>query len=188
MFFLPATLIVLCLIVDSHEADKPLFAKGTHLLHTSFEKEGGRWNSNHNVKVQAKGEQLTLKVLDVQKKWGADKTEATRTRLAREQLSESDSANLPERESGERSLFAGKRSLNGIVDAKGCMRFGVTTVHHGKLVSLHFVGRTTLGGASGKVYLLSSDEPVREGVWYLRNPFSRGGVVPGFNGVSPFGG
>ena len=183
------TLILLCLIVESHAADIPRFARGPHLLHTTFDEKDPHWNFNHDVNVRTKGEQLTLIVLDDlnKKDQEADKADSKRVEGALGNPSEDDTAKSSERPSGQKPLLSAKRKLHGTIDTKGDIRFGVTTIHNGKLVSLHFVGRRSLGGASGKVYFMSAKEPVREGAWYLINPFSRPGAVPGYNGTSPFG-
>jgi hypothetical protein len=187
MLRIAPTLILLCFIVHSHAADDPRFARGPHLLHTTFDEKDPRWNFNHDVKVRSKGEQLTLTVLDDKMHQEADKADSKRVQGGLGNPSEDGTAKSSQRPSGPKPLFSAKRKLHGIVDTEGDVRFGVTTIHDGKLVSLHFVGRFSLGGASGKVYLLFSDEPVREGAWYLKNSFSRGESVPGFNGTSPFG-
>ena len=189
MLRIALTLILVCLIVDANAADNPRFARGPHLLHTAFDEKDPRWNFNHDVKIRSKGEQLTLTVLENrnQKDQEADKADSKRLQGGLGNPAEDGPAEASERPSEHRPLFTAKQKLHGVVEAEGDIRFGVTTIHDGKLVSLHFVGRPSLGGASGKVYLLSSKEPVREGTWYLKNSFSRGGAVPGYNGTSPFG-
>ena len=188
MLRIAPTLILLCLSVESHAADNARFARGPHLLHATFDEKDPHWNFNYDVNVRTKGEQLTLIVLDDlnKKDQEADKADSKRVQGGLGNRSEDGTAKSSERPSGVRPLLSAKRKLHGIADTEGDIRFGVTTIHDGKLVSLHFVGRRSLGGASGRVYLLSSKEPVREGAWYLKNPFSRG-AVPGFNGTSPFG-
>lgn len=173
---------------ESHAEETPRFARGAHLLHTTFDEKDPRWNFNHDVGIRTKGEQLTLIVLDDlnKKDQEADKADSKRPQGGLGNRPEDGAAKSSERRSGQKPLLSAKRKLHGTVDTEGDIRFGVTTIHDGKLVSLHFVGRLSLGGASGKVYFLSAKEPVREGAWYLRNPFSRG-AVPGFNGTSPFG-
>lgn len=69
----------------------------------------------------------------------------------------------------------------------GVIRFGVTTTRDGRLVSLHFVGRSSFTGASVKVFLLSSEEPFLEGTWKLINPFTNARLIPDFNGAGPLG-
>ena len=168
---------------------KQSFARGPHLLHTTFDEKDPRWNFNHDVNVRAKGEQLTLIVLDDLNKQDqeAGKPDSKPVQGGFGNPSKDDTAKSSEPRSEQEPLLSAKQQLHGIVDSEGEMQFGVTTIRDGKLISLHFVGRLSLGGASGKVYLLSSKEPVREGAWYLKNPFSRGGAVPGFNGTNPFG-
>ncbi len=188
MLRIASTLVVLCLIVESQAANNPRFARGPHLLHTTFDKKDPHWNFNHDVKVRTKGEQLTLIVLDdLNKVQEVDRADSKRPQGGLGNRSEDGTTESSERHSGQKPLLTAKRKLHGIVDTKGDIRFGVTTIHNGKLVSLHFVGRRSLGGATGKVYFLSSKEPVREGAWRLMNPFSRPGAVPGYNGTSPFG-
>ena len=170
-------------------ATKQRFARGPHLLHTTFDEKDPRWNFNHDVNVRSKGEQLTLVVLDDLNKKD-QKTDKAELKLVQGGLgnhSEDGTEESSEPKSGQSRLLSAKRNLHGSIDTEGNTQFGVTTIRDGKLVSLHFVGRLSLGGASGKVYLLSSKEPVREGAWYLKNSFSRGGSVPGYNGTNPFG-
>jgi hypothetical protein len=153
----------------------------------TFDEKDPRWNFNHDVKVRSKGEQLTLIVLADKEDHEADKADSKRVQGGLGNPSEDGTAKSSESPSGPNPLLSAKRKLYGSVDTEGIIRFGVTTTHDGKLVSLHFVGRSSIGGASGKVYLLSTQGPVCEGTWYLKNSFSRGGSVPGFNGTSPFG-
>ena len=174
------------------EKPKPVseqrFARGPHLLHTTFDEKDPRWNFNHDVNIRTNGEQLTMIVLEDLNKneQKADKSVSKRVQGGFGKPSKDDTAKSSEPLSEQEPLLSAKRKLHGIVDTEGDIRFGVTTIHDGKLVSLHFVGRLRLGGASGKVYLMSAKEPVREGAWYLYNPFSPG-AVPGYNGPSPFG-
>jgi hypothetical protein len=187
MLLIAPTMILVCLAIEAHEADAARFARGPHLLHMTFDEKDPRWNFNHNVTVRSKADQLTLIVLDVKKDREADTADLKRVQGGLGNPLGNDAANSSERRSGHMPFIVAKQKLNGTIDKEGDIRFGVTTIHDGKLVSLHFVGRSSLGGASGKVYLLSSTEPVREGNWYLKNSFSRGGAFPGFNGTSPFG-
>lgn len=187
MLRIAPTLILLCLVVDSFAQDNPRFARGPHVLHTTFDEKDPRWNFNHDVNVRSKGEGITLTIIDDKKDQGADKSDSKRVQGGLGNSSEDGTAKSSERSLGQMLLLSAERKLHGIVDTEGAIRFGVTTIHDGKLVSLHFVGRRSLGGASGKVYLLSSKELAREGSWYLKNTFSRGGSVPGYNGASPFG-
>lgn len=174
---------------ESHAEGGLRFARGAHLLHMTFDEKDPRWSFNHDVNVRTKGEELTLIVLeDVKKKeQKAGKAGSKQTEGGLGNPSEDDAVKSPERPSGQKPLLSAKRKLHGIVDTKGDIRFGITAVHDGKLVSLHFVGRSTLGGASGKVYFMTVKEPVREGAWRLWNPFSRPGASPGYNGMSPLG-
>ena len=169
-------------------ASKQRFARGPHLLHTTFDEKDPRWNFNHDVKVRAKGEHLTLIVLDDLNKQDqdADKPDSKPVQGGFGNPSKDYTAKSSEPLSEQEPLLSAKQQLHGIVDKEGEMQFGDTTIRDGKLISLHFVGRRSLGGACGKVYFLSSKEPVREGAWYLKNPFSRG-AIPGFNGTNPFG-
>jgi hypothetical protein len=187
MLRITPTLVLLCLIVESHAADNPHFSRGPHLLHTTFDEKDPHWNFNHDVKVRSKGEQLTLIVLDDKKDQDADNADSKQGQGGLGNLSESGIAKSSERPLGPEPLLSAQRKLHGSGDTEGELRFGVTTIYDGKLVSLHFIGRTSLGGATGKVYLLSSQELVREGTWFLKNSFSRSGSVPGFNGTGPFG-
>ena len=175
---------------ENHKiASEQWFARGAHLLHTTFDEKDPHWNFNHDVKVRAKGEQLTLIVLyDLNKQdQEADKPDSKPVQGGFGNLSKNDTAKSSEPLSEQEPLVSAKGNLHGSIYSEGNTQFGVTTIRDGKLVSLHFVGRLSLGGASGKVYLLSSKEPVREGAWYLKNSFSRGGSVPGYNGANPIG-
>ena len=180
-------MILAGLVVDSYAADTPRFDRSPHLLHTTFEQKDFRLSFNHEVKVRSRAEQLTMVVLDDKEN---QKPEDAASKAGQNGLGNpagDGAAKRSECPSAPQPLLSAKRKLHGSIDSEGGIQFGTTTIHDGNLISLHFVGRSTLGGASGKVYLLSLKGPVREGTWYLKNSFSRGGAVPGFNGTSPIG-
>ena len=201
MLRISTALLLVCLVsltAEAQEADQPRMATGPHSLIATFGEKDSRWNFFHDVNVSSKAEQLTLVVIDDIAKKNQEADKADRVNKSDEadskplkgglgDPSEDGTAKWPARPSAQKPWLAPKRKLHGNVDAEGTIRFGVTTTRDGKLVSLHFVGRSSLGGASGKVYLFSSKEPVREGTWQLKNPFSNGRLVPGYNGSNPFG-
>ena len=186
MLRIGSTLLLLWITVVSHAADDPPFEREAYLLHTTLDETDPRWNFNHDVKVRSTGEQLTLTVLgDLNLK--AQTAEGDDSEIAKHGLGRAVERDSPRPDQRYKPLFSSERTLHGIVDDDGGLKFGVTTILDGKLLSLHYVGRRSLGGASGKVYLLSPTQPVREGKWYLKNSASRGGSLPGFNGTNPLG-
>ena len=189
MFRMVTALLLLSLIVESQAADKPRMAAGEHSLHATFDDNESHWNLFHDVDVRSTSEQLTLVVLKhlAKKEAKDEKAESKPAKGGFGDPLEDGSVKWPVRPSGQSPWLSPKRKLHGTVDAEGMIRFGFTATRAGKLVSLHFVGRSSFTGASGKVYLLSPDEPVLEGTWKLQNPYSHSRLVPGFNGASPFG-
>lgn len=86
--------------------------------------------------------------------------------------SKDDTAKSSEPRSEQEPLLSAKHQLHGIVDKEGEMQFGVTTIRDGKLISLHFVGRRSLGGASGKVCRPHRTSYSVTSIYYSRqNPF-----------------
>jgi hypothetical protein len=192
MLRMTAALLLLCFVAESRAQDKARIATGEHSLIATFDEKDSRRNFFHDVNVRSKSERLTLVVLDdlAEKQDEAEEADEAVSKQAKGGLgdpSEDGTAKWPARPLGQEPWLSPKRKVHGTVDAEGVIRFGVTTTRDGKLVSLHFVGRSSFAGASGKVFQLSSEEPVLEGTWKLNNPFTDGGLVPGFNGASPFG-
>lgn len=185
-------LLLLCFVAESQAQDNARMATGKHSLIATFDEEDARRNFFHDVNVCSEAKRLTLVVLDdiAENQDEAEEAGETASNLAEGGLgnpSENGTAKWPARPLGQEPWLSSERRVHGTVDAKGVIRFGVTTTRDGKLVSLHFVGRSSFAGASGKVFLLSSEEPVLEGTWKLSNPLTNGRLVPGFNGASPFG-
>ena len=186
MLRITTTLLLLCFVAESWAQDKARMAIGEHSLIATFDEKDSRRNFFHDVNVRSKSERLTLVVLDdIAKK--EDKAGSKPAKGGFGDPSEDGTAKWPARPSGQNPWLSPRRKLHGTVDTEGMIRFGVTATRDGKLVSLHFVGRSSFAGASGKVFLLSSEEPVLEGTWKLINPFTSARLVPGFNGASPFG-
>jgi hypothetical protein len=189
MLHMTAALLFVCFVAESRAQDKARMATGEHSLIATFDEKDSRRNFFHDVNVRSKSERLTLVVLDdiAKKENRAEKADSKPAKGGFGDPSEDGTAKWPARPSGQSPWLSPRRKLHGTVDAEGMIRFGVTAVRDGKLVSLHFVGRSSFAGASGKVFLLSSEEPVLEGTWKLINPFTNARLVPGFNGASPFG-
>ena len=192
MLRITTALVLLCLVAESRAQDKARMATGKLSLIATFDEKDSRRNFFHDVDVCSKSERLTLVVLDDIAENQDEEKEADEAALKQAKgglgnPSEDGTAKWPARPLGQEPWLSSKRKIHGTVDAEGVIRFGVTTTRNGRLVSLHFTGRSSFAGASGKVFLLSSDEPVLEGTWKLNNPFTNARLVPGFNGASPFG-
>ena len=183
MLRITTALLLLCFVAESRAQDKARMATGEHSLIATFDEQDSRRNFFHDVKVHSRSERLTLVVLDDIAKKG-EKADSKRAKGGFGDPSEDGTAKWPARPLGQTPWLSAQRKLHGTVDAEGRIRFGVTTTRDGKLVSLHFVGRSSFAGASGKVLLLSAKEPVVEGTWKLNHPFTDGGLIPGFNGAS----
>jgi hypothetical protein len=145
MVRMTTALLFLCLIGESQAGDKPRMARGPHLLHTTFHETDPRWNFNHDVHVRSKGGQFTLIVLDDPDKKHEEAAEADEAASKPVQgglgsPSEDGTAKSSAHPAGQKPLLAAKRKLHGSVDTEGVIKFGVTTIHDGELVSLHFVG------------------------------------------------
>jgi hypothetical protein len=189
MLRMTTALLLLCFVAESRAQDKARMATGEHSLIATFDEKDSRRNFFHDVNVRSKSERLTLVVLDdlAEKQAEAEEADSKQAKGGLGNPSEDGVAKWPARPLGQEPWLSPKRKIHGTVDAEGVIRFGVTTTRDGRLVSLHFVGRSSFAGVSGKVFLLSSDEPVLEGTWKLNNPFTNARLVPGFNGASPFG-
>jgi hypothetical protein len=189
MLRMTTALLLLFFVTESWAQDKARMATGEHSLIATFDEKDSRWNFFHDVNVRSKSERLTLVVLDdiAKKEDQAAKADSKPAKGGLGNPSEDGTAKWPARPSGQNPWLSPRRKLHGTVDAEGMIRFGVTATRDGKLVSLHFVGRSSFAGASGKVYLLSPNEPILAGTWKLRNPYSHGRLVPGFSGASGFG-
>ena len=189
MLRLTTALLLLCFVTESRAQDKARIATGKHSLIATFDEKDSHRNFFHDVEVRSESERLTLVVLDdiAEKQDEEEEADEAGSKRAKGGLgypSEDGTAKWPARPLGQEPWLFPKRKVHGTVDADGVIRFGVTTTRNGRLVSLHFVGRSSFAGASGKVYLLSSNEPVLKGTWKLRNPYSLGRLVPGFNGAA----
>ena len=185
-----AAALILCSVVESQAGD---LAKGPHSLIATFHEKDARWNFFHDVKVRSKSGQVTLVVLhDLAKEGdrgsGNEEPDLKPNTGGFGDPSKDGAVKWPRRPAGQEPWLLPKRKLHGSINAEGIVQFGVTVARGGRLVSLHFVGRPSVTGASGKVYLLSSEKPVLEGTWKLNNPVAYGRLIPGFNGAqSPFG-
>ena len=182
-------LLLICFVAESQAQDNARTATGKHSLIATFDETDARRNFFHDVNVCSEAERLTLVVLDdiAKKEDKAEKADSKPAKGGFGDPSEDGRAKWLARPLGQEPWLSPERKVHGTVDAEGVIRFGVTTTRDGKLVSLHFVGRSSFAGASGKVFLLSSEKPVLEGTWKLNNPFTNASLVPGFNGASPFG-
>ena len=180
-------MILACLTIEAYAEDAPHFERGPHVLHTTFNMQDSRWNFNNDVIVRSKAEKLAIVVVDEARCRETDEADLKHVQGGLGNPLEAHATNSSDCKSAHTSFLAARKKLNGTINPDGDMLFGVTTIHDDELLSLHFVGRSSLGGASGKVYLVSSKAPVRQGTWSLKNRFSQGGAVPGFNGTSTFG-
>jgi len=192
MLRISTALLLLCLIAESQGADKPRMATGQHSLTAEFGDDHSGWDFFHDVTVRSKSAMLTLVVLDdLAKNDGntnhTDEADSKPHKGGFGDPSDDGTAKWPVRPSGQKPWLATNRKLHGTVNEDGAIQFGVTATRNGKLVSLHFIGRSSFAGASGKVFILSPSEPVLEGTWKLNNPYSNGQLVPGVNGTTPFG-
>ena len=189
MLRMTTALLLICFVAESQAQDNARMATGKHSLIATFDETDARRNFFHDVNVCSEAERLTLVVLGdlAENQDKAEKADSKPAKGGFGDPSEDGTAKWPARPSGQNPWLSPRRKLHGTVDTEGMIRFGVTATRDGKLVSLHFVGRSSFAGASGKVFLLSSEEPVLEGTWKLINPFTNARLVPGFNGASPFG-
>jgi hypothetical protein len=192
MLRMTTALLLICFVAESRAQDNARMATGKHSLIATFDETDARRNFFHDVNVCSEAERLTLVVLsDLAEKQDeteeADEDASKHARGGFGDPSDDGRAKWLARPLGQEPWLSPERKVHGTVDAEGVIRFGVTTTRDGRLVSLHFVGRSSFTGASGKVFLLSSEEPVLEGTWKLINPFTNARLVPGFNGAGPFG-
>ncbi|MEM0926401.1 MAG: hypothetical protein AAGJ83_10225 [Planctomycetota bacterium] len=137
----------------------------------------------HDVKVRVRSEQLTLRVIKDLVPTDQPRDKASAGSGTTDGLSGGTNPAWRRRPAGiERWLPTG-RTIHGSI-SNHVVSFGFTAIRDGELSSFHFTGKTTLGGAAGKVTYLPSRGPVLEGQWELHHPNPRAfPISPSMKGV-----
>jgi hypothetical protein len=165
--------IVLLSAATSSALAQDYLKSGEHSLSATFDKADQTRNLFHDVRVRLKSSKVTLLVVeDIVS--GADEKPLPAKKTAQSTgfggFRGGTHPDWRRRPEGQKPWLPRGRKLHGKIENDEDVRFGFTCVRDGELVSLHFVGRPTANGATGKVYRLSAGKPAEEGTWELYNP------------------
>lgn len=168
-----ALAIALLSVTDSSAEEEHELWAGTYTLSATFDKADEKKNFFHDVDVRLKSTRFTVVIhREVPQDSGAsDEEEVSATPpIKTAGFGGGENPEWRRRPPGQTPWLPFRRKLYGETDSKGNIRFGFTTVRDCKLISLHFVGRPSEKGATGKAYRISKDEPTVAGTWELHSP------------------